>query len=229
MPTRLLLLVLCAFTAVAAPQGGADAPPDIRAALLDPVKAFKHKSFDRLEAEWRHLKAPPCSEEEARRRLAGESKRLAAINRRAEARRVRRHLAPVFRLYGRPAMRVFVYDSHDRNIYNFHDVALLVPTGLLDVLDGDGLTAAAAHELAHLYAPALWEGARRRGDYHLMRRIELFCDAFAVAALRRLGVGAGAYGRALRLMNAPVPGESVIAPTHPPLGERLALIEELGG
>ena len=224
---RNLLSLLLLFAAAAA--ASADTPPDLCAALRDPAKAFRHKSFEQLEEEWRHLKAPARRGEVTRRRLAREVRKLGVANRRADARRVRRHLAPVLKLYGRPATRVFVYASYERNIYLFHGEALLVSTGLLDLIDGDGLTAVAAHELAHLYAPEIREDARRRGDFSLMRRVELFCDAFAVAALRRLKVDAGAYGRALRRMDVLGPGEFVIAPTHPPLAERLALIEELGG
>ena len=220
----LSLLLLCSAAAAAA-----DTPPDIRAALGDPVKAFRHKSFEQLEEEWRLLKAPARPGEAMRRRLAREARRLEVANRRDDAERVRRHLTPVLKLYGRPAMHVFVYASYERNIYLFHGAALLVSTGLLDLLDADGLTAVAAHELAHLYAPEVREDARRRGDFALMRSVELFCDAFAVAALRRLKVDAGAYGRALRRMDFLGPGEFVIAETHPPLAERLALITELGG
>ncbi len=66
---------------------------------------------------------------------------------------------------------------------------LLISLPALNVLNSEELQALVAHEIGHEYVWQQYEAAKTRKDAKRLRKLELICDAIAIATLMRLGIG----------------------------------------
>jgi hypothetical protein len=108
---------------------------------------------------------------------------------------------------------------------------LLISAPLLKVVSSGELQALVAHEIGHEYSWEAWNSARAAGRKDSMHDIELTCDAIAVITLEKLGEDPQLLISALERVaryNSERFGDAIDQTSHPPLGERRAVIEKLG-
>lgn len=182
----------------------------------DPYKV----AIERLE----RLEAPPRLTAEFKARVVaslpteGEVKVLTAIQRDKLA-----AVAPVLKAHGREDDYLLkVVDSGQARLGIYARSVVLITGTALRVLSPTQLQALVAHEIGHEYVWDEFEEARKRGDYALLRQLELVCDGVAILTLRRIGAPPSALIEALRAITASdrSNGLEVDDRSHPTLFER---------
>jgi hypothetical protein len=119
-------------------------------------------------------------------------------------------LLPLLRAVGLEGggFEVIVYAEYTPSVLLAGRSAVLLPSGLLGLLDGPELRAVAAHEVGHLYAYSLYgspvsreESGRPFTDAE-RREVELQCDSMAVVLSGAAGDRPDALSLALRKIEA---------------------------
>jgi Zn-dependent protease with chaperone function len=141
--------------------------------------------------------------------------------------RIRIH--PALSIFQRTDINIIVYKDMRPVAYIVDNVILLFSTGLLELVETDAeILSIVSHELAHPYFSVDMREAYNSGDVQKLKFIELSCDAFAVAALIRLGEDPQALTRVMeKLLNNSTMIETEEVDTHPALIDRIILIKRL--
>jgi Zn-dependent protease with chaperone function len=229
--TRLLsaiLSCLCLAVPVATGAERSNNDTDVQGVL----DAFKGKSFAALKGEFARSRVP-IYDKSFRTLIIDANVRqgdLHLIEDKSLSQVVRDRVRPVLKLYGRESIDIVIFDSPAPNAICVGGTALFYSTAMLRLARRKELEAITAHELAHEYFQATALRARERNDYRTLRRVELMCDAFAVAALRELGLGRSHFKAILtKLTNDShsLGWRGNGTDTHPPLQTRLEAIDAL--
>lgn len=193
------------------------------------INTFQGKSFAELRREFEQYKTP-VYQKNFRSLIIETNIRqgdLKISTDKEEVRKARARVSPVLKLYGRESIEIIIFESPAPNAICIGGTAIFYSTGMLQLAHDKELQAITAHELAHEYVNTLALSAREQGDYQTLRRAELMCDAFAVAALRELKINPSAFKSILKkLTRSPyaVAWKGDGTDTHPALQTRLETI-----
>jgi Peptidase family M48 len=77
---------------------------------------------------------------------------------------------------------------------------ILVSANILPLLNQEEFAALVAHEIGHEYVWAEYRHAEQRHDHAQIRQLELRCDGVAVLTIRRLGLNAERFIRAIETL-----------------------------
>lgn len=161
---------------------------------------------------------------------------VASTNRvtdRRELARLSARLLAVLTLHDRSGVvELIVFRDSRPIIYNKPGVVVVLSTEVLKLVGDDdaALIGVVAHELAHEYVAMQTLIALRANDQAKLRRLELFCDAIAVATLLNLNLAPAGYAKVLEHICTHSQSATELndgSGSHPALAVRLKLISEI--
>lgn len=170
------------------------------------------------------LESPPTLTRELKERIAaslpkeGDVRYLTPIQREKLA-----AILPVLRAHQREnEYLIKVVESPQARLGLYARSVLLITDTALRLLSTSEIQALVGHEIGHEYIWDEFEEARKRGDYVLLKQLELVCDGVAIQTLLQIGVPVPALLNGLKVMieSDRAQGFEVESRTHPTLKER---------